>query len=366
MRRSNPLFHPSPSARARPRRGSAALLLSALAVLSLLLGGCGDATGPGDPFAGEVAVVVNSVDLTLTLFPIDSVEETRTVGLGPDGTPVGLSVRGDRAVVPMGTVPALVVVDVRAGEVDRTLALPEGSGATGSAFWDDALVLVANPGLNTVSRINVETGVSRAEIDVGTNPQEVVVVGERAFVMNAGAFDPDTFEPTDPGTITVVDPDAGAPVITTITLSGRNPGGAAVGPDGLLYVVNSGAFGQGDGSVSVVDPVTLQEVAHHTGFGDFPFSVAFDAAGLLHVASFSYGIAVWDPGTETFVRAPGDAVTPGGVPSVSGVGADGAGRIWALTPECSAPGRAHRLAPDRSVEESATVGICPVAIDFVR
>lgn len=360
MRTSNPT-----PPRARASRGPRPLAM-VLGLLALFLGGCDDTTAPADPFAGEVAVVVNSVDLTLTLFPTDSVEETRTVGLGPDGSPVGLSVRGDRAVVPMGTVPTLVVVDVRSGEVERTVALPQGSGATGSAFVDDTLVLVANPGRNSVSPVNVDLGVARPEIDVGTFPQEIVMIGGRAFVMNAGEFDPDTFEPTEPGTITVLEPAAPDPVIGTITLSGENPGGVTVGPDGLLYVVNSGRFGGGDGSLSVVDPTSLEEVAHHAGFGDFPFSVAFGTGGLLHVASFSYGIAVWDPATEAFVRSPDDAVTPADVPSVSDVAASEAGVLWALTPDCQTPGAAHRLAADGSVLESAVVGICPVAMGFAR
>lgn len=355
MRTANPT--PSRAGASRAFR----LLAMVLGLLMLFLGGCDDTTGPADPFAGEVAVVVNSVDLTLTLFPTDSVEETRTVGLGPDGSPVGLSVRGDRAVVPMGLVPALVVVDVRSGEVERTVALPEGSGATGSAFVDDSIVVVANPNRNSVTPVNVVTGGVRPEITVGTFPQEVVVVEGRPFVINAQLVD---FSPAGTGTISVLDLGASEPVAATVELSGENPGGVTLGPDGLLYVVHSGRFGEGNGSLSVVDPTTLEEVAHHTGFGEFPFALAFGPGSLLHVASFSYGIAVWDPATEGFVRTPDDAVTPADVPSVSDVAASEGGVLWALTPDCQTPGAAHRLAADLSVLESAVVGICPVAMDF--
>lgn len=346
------------AARSRP---APALLAAFLTLLTLLLGGCDETTAPADPFAGEVAVVVNSVDLTLTLFPTDSVEETRAVGLGPDGSPVGVSVRGDRAVVPMGLVPALKVVDVRSGEVERTVALPEGSGATGSAFLSDDVVMVANPGRNSVTRVDVETGTAQPEIPVGTYPQEIVVMDGRAFVINAELVD---FTPAGPGTISVLEPGSPDPVVATIELSGENPGGAAAGPDGLLYVVHSGRFGEGNGSLSVVDPVSLEEVAHHTGFGEFPFALAFGPGGHLHVASFSYGIAVWDPATETFVRPPDQAVTPGDVASVSDVAVDATGRLWALTPDCQTPGAAHRLGADGSVLESVSVGVCPVAIAF--
>ncbi len=61
---------------------------------------------------------------------------------------------------------------------------------------------------------------------------------------------------------------------------------AAFGPDGMLYIVNSGAFGQSNGSLSVVDPANLREVEHHAGFGEFPGDIAFDAAGRAYVSSF--------------------------------------------------------------------------------
>lgn len=341
-----------PSLRRALRLGTAALVAA----------GCGDSPAePGRTPAAEYLVVVNSQDRSLTAVPVDSPEASFTVGLAPDGSPVTVAARGARAVVPLGTVPAAAVVDLVERRVTHTVALPEGSGATGVAFVNDSIALVANPGRNSVSPVNVLRGTRGEEIAVGGYPQAVVAAGDTAFVLNS-ELGPD-FAPTGPGSISVV---AGSPlrVVAAIELSGMNPGHAAAGSDGRLYVVHSGSFGAGDGSLSIVDRRTLAETGHATGFGDFPGSVAIGPAGRLYIASFSYGIAVWDPGAGAFIRGPADAVRPGGIGSTSGVGFDSAGRLYALEPECREPGRIFRLGADFAVEREIPAGTCPFGIAF--
>lgn len=331
-----------------------------LAACTLLLAACGGDDPAGPPGAGEVGVVLNSVDLTLTVVSAADLEPLATVGIGAAGSPVGFALRGRLAAVPMGVVPALVVADVRSGEVVASVALPEGSGATGTAFLTDSLVLVAHPGRNTVTTVRLPAGEVGDEIPVGRYPQGVARMAGKVFVVNAELED---FVPVGPGTLTVLD--AGTlQALGSVALSGENPGTALPGPDGLLYVVNSGRFGQENGSLSVVDPATLTETAHHTGFGDFPFSAAFAPDGLLYVGSFSYGVAVWDPATDSFVHPPESAVTPGGIPSVGGLGFDGEGRLHTLDPVCDAPGTLRRLRADFTTAGTALVGVCPIAIGF--
>lgn len=352
-----PTVRPSAPA-ARP---SAPLL--ALALLALVTAGCGDSTGPEPRDARILGVVLNSVDVSLTVFDADDPagSEPATVGLAPDGSPVSLAVRDGLAAVPLGSVPAVAVVDVAAGVVVRTVPLPDGSGATGVAFVNDSVAVVANPALNTVSPVNVRSGEVGDQIAVGLYPQGVVATDAGPVVVN-GELGPD-FQPVGPGTLTFLDAGTLAPR-GSVELSGSNPGSAAAGPDGRIHVVISGAFGAGDGSLSVVDPVGLEEAAHHTGFGEFPFSAAFGPAGRLYVASFGYGLAVWDPEAESFVRSPDDAVTPEDVPSVAAVAVDPDGRLYTLRPDCQGPSAALRLAADFSVEEVVPVGTCPIALVF--
>jgi DNA-binding beta-propeller fold protein YncE len=321
---------------------------------------CSDSTGPVEPLRTEVGVVLGSVDLSLTVFEVDAPTQLRTVGLGAAGSPVSLAVRGDLAAVPMGVVPALVVVDLRTATVLRTISLPAGSGATGADFLNDSIVIVANPELNSVSPVNVLRGTVAPPIPVGRYPQAVRVHAGRVWVVNAELVQ---FVPSGPGTLTALDAATLAP-LGTVTLSGENPGSIAVASDGRLFVLHSGRFGAASGSLSVVDPVARREVSHHTGFGDFPGALAVSPSGALHVSAFSFGLATWNPATSAWTRAPGAPAPSPRLASSSGVGVDSAGRLYTLFPDCGKPAAALRLDAALAVQAEIPVGICPVAIAF--
>lgn len=330
------------------------------AALLALLPACGDdAVGP-DVSARSVGVVVTSTDVALTVFDVDDPTDSDVVGLGPDGSPVTLAVRGRFAAVPMGTVPAVAVVDLRDAALLRTVGLPEGSGATGAAFVNDSIVLVANPNLGSVTPVNVMAGTTGSGIAVGRYPQAVVVEGGRAYVLNAEL---ENFAPDGPSTITVLDASSLA-VLQTIQLSGENAAQAAIGPDGRMYVIQSGSWGASNGALSVVDLASGTEVDFFEGFGDFPGSIAVGDNGAVHVGTFGVGMLVWSSTTESFVRGLDDPVTPGGVASTAGLGVDSEGRVYALVPDCQNPSVVHRLDASHASEAAIPVGICPFAIDF--
>jgi len=337
------------------RRASVALLAA------LLLVGCSDdGMESQQPETSDVGVVLSSTDLSLTIFEVDNPAQTRVVGLGPAGSPVSMALRGNLAAVPLGIVSAVAVVDLVDGTLTRTVPLPAGSGATGIAFLNDSIVLAANPNLNTVTPINVVAGTTGTDIAVGQFPQAVVVEGERAFVLNAEL---EFFAPDGPATVSVIDI-ASLTVTSTITLSGENAAAGGVGPDGLLYIVNSGSFGLANGSLSVVNLTSVSEVGHHDGFGDFPGSLALGPSARAFIGAFSYGVAVWDTSLDAFILGPAEALTPGGTPSTSGVGVDDAGRLYTLTLDCQNPSTANRHDASYEIDVTIPVGICPFAIAF--
>jgi DNA-binding beta-propeller fold protein YncE len=51
----------------------------------------------------------------------------------------------------------------------------------------------------------------------------------------------------------------------TVSTGGTNSSDAAVGPDGMLYVVNTADYVQ-DGSVTIINPQSMQVVATVGGF----------------------------------------------------------------------------------------------------
>lgn len=320
---------------------------------------------PGAGLSGEVAVVLNGFDRSLTFFPADAPDRPETIGLMADGFPVGLSLRGNILAAPLGS--SLVLVDAQARVPTGVVELPSGASAGGSAFLDDSVVIVTNSYLNSLSVVNVsrQTLIRVVEPLDFDWPRAVAVHNGRVFVANA-MFGGDYWM-DGPGTVTVLD--AGTlEVIKTVTLSGWNSLRLTVGPDDRIWVLNSGEVpARGTrGSLSVLDPSTLEEVEYHPGFGYHPTELAWGADGLAYVASGAYGLAIWDPKTDTFVRSPEQAVAPDGIPSASAVGFDREGRLYALVARsCEAPGFAYRLSSSYRVEARIEVGVCPSAIEFV-
>ncbi|MGH7505335.1 MAG: hypothetical protein ACRELX_06775, partial [Longimicrobiales bacterium] len=84
------------------------------------------------------------------------------------------------------------------------------------------------------------------------------------------------------------------------------------------------------------------------------------------VSAFSYGLAVWDPGTSEFTNPPASPIHPGGVASIAGIGLDAEDRLYALEPNCTGPGSALRLDAAFEVEIEIETGICPVAVVFTE
>lgn len=332
---------------------------AAAVALSLALAAC-----DGDPTETEIAerlvVTVNSVSNTLSLVPVDgSTTQSREVSLGAQGTPVDLAIRGATAVVPMGTYPFAVVVDLRAGTVTHTVALPANSGATGAAFVNDTLALVANSVLNTVSPVRVRSGTVGAPIGVGTYPQAIVGHGGRAFVLNGNLVN---FSPAGPGSVTVLD--SRLAVVRTIQLTGENPqAGVVVGT--RLYVINAGRFSAASGSLSVIDLNTLAEVEHYPGFGFFPTTIAASEGGDLHVGGYGLGVFVWDTQAEAFTVPPADPIEPGGSTVVADLGFDYQGRLHVTDSDaCTDPGFLYRLGAGYDLDRTVTVGVCPVGLAF--
>jgi len=325
---------------------------TALVLLLALLPSCADTNAPL-PEPQSALLVVNSTANTLSIVPLESPGSAVEVELGgTTPTPVGVSARNGIALVPLGLDNAVAVVDLRAGSVLRRIPMPENSGATGSAIVDDSIAYVANPNLNSVSRVNYVEGTT-TEVGVGVYPQGVVFTRGRVFVIN-GNLD-ETFSPAGPSWITVVDPATNQRAAPTDSIPLTGPGNAgfgAVAGDGLLYVVSTGSFFQGEGRLSVVDPVALTELASFAGLGAGPQAVAAHE-NRVYVSSFAEGLLVFDSDSNQVVRGAGNGVA---IPLNAGVAVDGQGRVYGIeSGPCQGgePGMAHVL--DLELEEVSAI-----------
>jgi hypothetical protein len=334
--------------------------------LSSLLVGCADTNAPL-PDPEEVLLAVNSTANTLSIVPVEHPEDAVQVPLGgTTPTPVGVSARGGIAIVPLGLDNAAAVVDLRDAQVMRLVPLPANSGATGSAIVDDSIAYVANPNLNTITRINYLTGTTSPEVPVGRYPQGIIFTRGKIFVLN-GNLD-ETFSPAGPSWLTVIDPATNAPAdgVDSIPLTGDgNAGFGDVAGDGLLYVMNTGSFFEGEGRLSIVDPVDRSEVASFSGFGTGPGNLAADGGSRIFVSSFAEGLMEFDTDSNKVVLGADEGIP---IPSNSAVAVDSHGRVYGIEAgPCRGGqrGKAHVL--DANLKEVRTIllGECPSGVVMV-
>jgi DNA-binding beta-propeller fold protein YncE len=336
----------------------------ALAVGLLL--GCADTNAP-PPDPVELLVVVNSQANSLTIAPVDQSEAPVTVPLGnPRGRLTAIAARERFAMVLMGDIDQVAVVDLLRRLLVHRIPLPEGSGAVGAIMVNDSIGYVANPLRNSISRMNV---LSRQAVEVpgGASPQGFSLARGRLFVLN-GNLD-STGEPIGASWITVINPANNqlAPGIDSIPLSG--PGNAAfatIAGDGLIYVVNRGSSTVAEGRLSVVDPLERREVASFAGLGLLPGEVATDGRSRVFVSSLAEGLLEFNTDSNAVIRGEGEGIP---VPTNAGVAVDSEGRVYAIEAGLCAPGRggvAHVLDEELQEVRLIPLGRCATSALVVQ
>jgi len=286
------------------------------------------ATEPFPPEPTEVLLVVNGTARTLSVIPTGSPGTAVTVPLGSATTvPAGIAAREGIAIVPLGADDAVAVVDLATGAVLDSYDLPAGSGATGAAIIDDSIAYVANPALNSVTRLNYLTG-DTASVAVGVRPQALVFTRGRLFVVNGNLDGSD--DPLGASWITVIDPvtNAKATGIDSIPLPGPgNARSATVGSDGQLYLMSAGDSGTGEGRLSIVNPVSREEIANFGGFGNAPGAIA-TYGDQLFASSWSEGTMEFDTRLRELVRGAGEGLA---VATNSSIAASLSGKLYAIS-----------------------------------
>ncbi|MGH7419539.1 MAG: hypothetical protein ACREKB_17335, partial [Candidatus Rokuibacteriota bacterium] len=271
--------------------------------LALAASACSDALEE-DTTAGQVIVVLNATDLSLSL--VDATDfQVATAPLSGGGTPTTLGARESAVLVPLGNADAVQVLDLAGG--GGTTDLAAGSGATGAAVANDSLAWVANPGLQTATLLDYRTGDTVRSVAAGVFPQAVAVVGSDVFIVNGNLVGG---APAGPSWITATTAAGGTG--DSLALTGTRARSIVGGADGLLYVVSAGDSGAANGRVSVVDPATKRELVVINGLGESPGSAVYHPSGRLLVTSLTEGILEINTSTRSITRGPGNGIKPTG------------------------------------------------------
>jgi hypothetical protein len=334
---------------------------SLMIVAALAAAACSDALEQ-DTAAGLVVAVVNARSNTLSLVDATRLTAGAPVDLAPSSTTArSLDARGNVILIPMGDADAVRVVWFGMGppSAPSFILLPNGSGATGVAIVDDSLAWIANPGLNTATRINYRTGDTLAQRPVGIAPRAAVGVNDVVFVVNSNT---PALVPAGPSWLSRFHC-CGASITDSIPLTGTNARYATLGTDGLLYVVLAGTPGAGDGKLSIVDPAAGRELAVLNGLGESPGPAVYHPSGRLLVASATNGILEINTLTRSLTRGPGDGIRPEGN-GIAALALDPRGRVYAAAAgSCAGPGVLHILSapPAYRPIETVGLGVCPAA-----
>ncbi len=337
------------------------LLLHSLLATGIVASGglaCALASDPL-PAPEEVLLVVSRTQGSLAVIPVASPASAVTVPLGVAGAAPSSVVGRDKwALVPLDSADAVSVVDLQSRTVSRTVNLPVGAAPSSATFVDDSIAYVANPGLNSITRVNYLTG-DTASVAVGVRPRSVVFTRGRVFVVNANATDSTVLGES---WLTVIDPTTNRPAtgIDSVPLPGPgNAAAALVAQDGVLYVLSGGPEdGTTQARLSLVDPVGRRELGNFPGFGNAPGPMASDGLERLYISSRSQGLMAFDLVNREVLRGAGDGVAIAGN---SGVAVDNEGRIYALEEgACTggAPGSVHVLRADLSEARTIAVPEC--------
>ncbi|HUL48509.1 MAG TPA: hypothetical protein VLT79_00700 [Gemmatimonadales bacterium] len=335
---------------------------SASLLLAAALSGCSDALEQSTA-AGQVVVAVNTVSRTLSLVSVDD-RSVVTTPIAPPGATARTAAVLDLSLLAVPAVDsgAIAVYDFTMERVPDLSyrPLPAGSGAGGIAITKDSVAWVANTALNSVSRIDFRTN-AVTTYPGEAYPQAVVVVQGRVFVTNTSLS---AGVPSGPAWIRVRSQETGALASPdSIPLTGSNARYAVAGEDGLVYVVEAGTPGRGDGKVSIVDPASLAELVVMNGLGESPGPAVYHPTGRLLVASQTEGILEIDTSRRKLLRGAGQGLKPGGA-GIAALALDETGRVYAFDQgNCTGPGTLHVLSPPPEYhdDQQIPVGICPAA-----
>jgi YVTN family beta-propeller protein len=311
-------------------------LLSALA----LTGACASdkPTGPvvssylhGTASNHQIGIVVNSTGHAVTLFQLGAPTNTKQVALGASNaiTPVGLSVRGESAIVPLGDASSVALIDLNTLTITRFFLFAAGN-TTGQAFVDDTTVFADNSDSAYVGRFTTgqASDTIRDTVHVAPSPTDIEVSGSRVLVISANLNA--SFLPNGNGIVTAIDAHS-LTVLDTVSTGGTNSTAGAIGPDGNLYVVNTGDF-VNPGSMTVINPATLAVIQTVPNVGVGPGAIAIDSRGLAYISSFSGGTVIWNINTQAFVRGPNNPlcapISGGGCRGAFDARPDSAGNVY--------------------------------------
>ncbi|MYB07067.1 MAG: hypothetical protein F4Y24_12010 [Gemmatimonadetes bacterium] len=323
----------------------------------------------GDP---QIGFVVNSSGNAVRLFQLGDPGENRDIALGASSavTPTGISIRGETGVVPLGNAASVAVIDLRTQQIDGYFLFESGN-ATGSAFVGAGTVLAANQQTDQVGRfmLGQAAGSIGDLVSVTQFPTGIVPFSDSlAFVISANLDD--SYAPAGDGVVTAIDPRT-MTVTAEIETGGTNPQFGDIGPDGMLYVMNTGDYVT-PSTLAIIDPGSLARVEVVEAFPAGSGHVHISQGGTLFASAFFTGTVAWNTATRAFVRDGSDPICApldgGGCRGAFAVHTAADGALYQTffgSASAGLPPQVFRYAPETfALTDSIDSGLGPVGLEI--
>ena len=335
-------------------------------ILSLVVGvgACAPTTSTGT-LPVEVLVVLDSIDHTVRMIPVDSPTVVREIPLGDalGFVPSQLAARGHRAIIAGndGSHARAAILDLEAGGIERFVTLLDGD-VTAVAIPDDAHAYVATRSSGAVSRISLASG-SVDLLAAPGGPEGFGVSRGKVFAVIGNRQHCAIGTACEGGPSWLIQVAPGLPR-DSVPLSGPGHAGpSALGSDGYLYVLSRGdEFSGGEGRMSIVDPTRGAEIASFGGVGPLvPSWILSDGGERVLVASAPGGIMVFNTRLRRFTVPFGVGIP---LEFPSDLVEDAVGRAYVLQLggcEVEAPGRIRVFGGNLVERVSIDAGPCPIA-----
>lgn len=313
--------------------------------------------------ADPYAYVVNSVGETVSKINLTTGTVTNhilTLGSDVSSAPNQILIYGERGFVTNSLTNELQVIDIAAESTLTFWPMPTGSNPYWMSIYDNQTIFVSLTLLNSIARVNLQTGAIVGIDSVGVSPQQMLIHNHLLYISNTG-LDYVNFT-YGQGTVSVWDI-RGDSLLTVISV-GTNPQQLSVDADNRIHVICTGNYTDQFGIVYVIDQLSRTVTdSMPTGGSPGGLTMTDDNKGWLAAGGFATSgeLYAYDAATLTLFH---DASNP--VPT--GLGCTGVeswknNSVFAIT----FANRVERYEADYTAGPAYTVGSGPssLAINYL-
>ncbi len=255
------------------------------------------------------AYVVNSVGETVSKVNLTSGAITNHIlPLGSDisSAPNQVLLYGNRGFVTNSLTNEVQVIDVAAESTLTFWPMPAGSNPYWMSIYDEQALFVSLTLLNSIARVDLQTGTILGIDSVGLSPQQMLIHNHLLYVSNTG-LDYTTFN-YGQGTLTIWDIREDS--ILDVIPVGTNPQQLALDANNRIHVICTGNYFDRSGIVYVIDPNTQSVIdSMPTGGSPGGLVITDDNHGWIAAGGFATNgeLYSYDAGNLTLFR---DASNP--------------------------------------------------------